>query len=161
MGKLLHNSYDQENKIFGVFILNKHEHVEKFSNLHYLLEIKNKRIRKKKKTECCLSSSSGKKEGYIRINEQLSKTNDKLPQQTFSPFSMNVAGEVLGIVTFFNVFKQQNVPMGELIIREKALESAKKLNILELRTSKGWLNHRGKGTLLLSGLVKRGSTQSI
>ena len=74
---------------------------------------------------------------------------------------MNVAGEVLGIVTFFNVFKQQNVLMGELIIREKALESAKKLNILELRTSKGWLNHRGKGTLLLSGLVKRGSTQSI
>ena len=74
---------------------------------------------------------------------------------------MNVAREVLGIVTFFNVFKQQNVPMGELIIREKALESAKKLNILELRTSKGWLNHRGKGTLLLSGLVKRGSTQSI
>lgn len=74
---------------------------------------------------------------------------------------MNVAGEVLGIATFFNVFKQQNVPMGELIIREKALESAKKLNILELRTSKGWLNHRGKGTLLLSGLVKRGSTQSI
>ena len=48
---------------------------------------------------------------------------------------MNVAGEVLGIVTFFNVFKQQNVPMGELIIREKALESAKKLNMLELRTS--------------------------
>ena len=74
---------------------------------------------------------------------------------------MNVAREVLGIVTFFNVFKQQNVPMGELIIREKALESAKKLNILELRTSKGWLNHRGKGTLLLSGLVKRGSTHSI
>lgn len=48
---------------------------------------------------------------------------------------MNVAREVLGIVTFFNVFKQQNVPMGELIIREKALESAKKLKMLELRTS--------------------------
>ena len=48
---------------------------------------------------------------------------------------MNVAREVLVIVTFFNVFKQQNVPMGELITREKASESAKKLNMLELRTS--------------------------
>ena len=48
---------------------------------------------------------------------------------------MNVAREVLVIVTFFNVFKQQNVPMGELITREKASESAKKLKMLELRTS--------------------------
>ena len=42
--------------------------------------------------------------------------------------------------------------MGGLNIREKALESAKELNILDLGTTEGWLNHKKKGTVLLSGL---------